>query len=288
MSSEDYVLIDLAEEERELTRSLVAEVGRGDAADTELGLYFVEATSRYGVLGRSVEAEVLWDQFRKHRRFLGEEYGPYEKASIFILVVDHQASEVAGAIRAIRHSPAGMKTLHDIATLPGWGRTLAEIRQSHALDTPTDRLWDVATLAARKRWRQGQGGTMAAIGLYHGVVVGSLVQHMEFIIAALDDVVGDLMVAFGVPWQRICDLPSICYLDSPATSPLLLDMRGLARTLGQASDIGRAICMGEGLEGVLSRPTIPVDTIPLSPVALDFPTRVPDRPVAAPTTESAG
>jgi hypothetical protein len=50
---------------------------------------------------------------------------------------------------------------------------------------------------------------------------------------------------------------------------MLLDMRGLGAILGTASDLGHMICTGEGFEGQLSRPTLPVDAPPMSPVDLE-------------------
>lgn len=271
MSSEDYEVIDLAEVERARVRELIERTApfRSNEAACPYGLYFVDASGRFGVLGRSVEVEVFWEIFENDRKLLAVEYGPFDRSSFFILVVDHEAATVAGAMRVISPSSAGLKTLHDIEKEPSWAKSFDDICRYHDLDISLERVWDVATLAVRKPWRAGLSGSIVSLGLYHGIFAASLLAGTECLIVCLDDAVTQLMVDFGTPWQRVCDLPPVSFLGSPATSPMLLDMRGLGAVLGTASDLGRMICTGEGFEGQLSRPTLPVDAPPMSPVDLE-------------------
>ncbi len=268
---EEFTTVDSAEHERALVRELVrrASLQRTDQQACPFGLYWVEAESEFGLLGRTVELEVFWDQFRNDRELLAAEYGPYDHFSMYILLVDHTEECVAGVVRIIEDSHLGLKTLHEIERAEGWNRSFNEIRAYHDLDYDRSDVWDVAGLAVRKAWRASAGGGMVSIGLYHGVVLGALLAGKRALVAALDDVVADLMIAFGSPWVRVCDLPPVEYEGSPSTSPMLVEVGILRGTLGEASSVGRMICYGEGFEGLLSIPVITVDAGPMSPIDVE-------------------
>jgi len=257
--------------ETELVRELMRRAApmRKDQTSCPFGLYYVDATSEFGILGRTVELEVFWDQFGNDRELLASEYGPYDEHSIYVILVDHMKELVAGVVRIIEDSVLGLKTLHEIERTEGWQRTFDEIKDFHDLGYNRDDLWDVAGLAVRQAWRANAGGGMVSIGLYHGVVIGALLAAKGGLLAALDDVVADIMIDFGSPWVHVCDLPPVEYEGSPSTSPMLVEVGILRETLGAASDIGRMICYGSNFEGLLSIPVISIEAGPMSPVDVE-------------------
>lgn len=266
-----FTTVEDPDHERELVTELVrrARLLRTDQQACPFGLYYVDAQSDFGILGRTVELEVFWDQFKNDRELLATEYAPYDSRSIYALLVDHDEVCVAGIVRIIEDSDLGLKTLHEIERTQGWERSFSQIKEFHDLDYSRSDLWDVAGLAVRHAWRASAGGGMVSIGLYHGVVIGALLAGKRGLIAALDDVVADLMIAFGSPWERVCGLPPVEYEGSPSTSPMLVQVGILRSTLGEASSVGRMICYGEGFEGLLSIPTITIDASPMSPVDVE-------------------
>jgi hypothetical protein len=277
VTAHEFTTVRDRDHEVRLVTELVgrARLMRTDQAACPYGMYYVEATSEFGILGRTVELEVFWDQFGNDRELLASEYGPYNDSSTYILLIDHQESLIAGMVRIIEDSDLGLKTLHEIERAEGWQKSFDDIRTHHDLAYARSDLWDVAGLAVRHAWRAHAGGGMVSVGLYHGVVIGALLAGKQGLVAALDDVVADLMIAFGSPWERVCGLPSIAYEGSPATSPMIIPVPSLRRTLGEASKVGRMICYGEGFEGLLSIPTISIDRGPMSPVEVERLSQVP-------------
>ncbi|HVN50080.1 MAG TPA: hypothetical protein VMT43_01540, partial [Acidimicrobiales bacterium] len=83
-------------------------------AHTPFGVYVLDADQPEAELARAVEREVLDEFFTNSPELLEREYGPYESASTFLCVVDHEQRAPAGMIRIIRPGDAGLKSVHDI------------------------------------------------------------------------------------------------------------------------------------------------------------------------------
>jgi hypothetical protein len=205
----EFTTVDDPAHEAELVAELIrrARLMRTDQQTCPFGMYYVEAESDFGVLGRTVELEVFWDQFKNDLDLLASEYSPYDSRSFYILLIDHSEGCVAGVVRIIEDSHLGLKTLHEIERTEGWSKSFDEFRSFHSLEYDRSELWDVAGLAVRHAWRASAGGGMVSIGLYHGVVLGALLAGKSGLVAALDDVVADLMIAFGSPGSESAGFP---------------------------------------------------------------------------------
>jgi hypothetical protein len=114
--------------------------------------YPLSGTGRFADLGRTVELEVFGETFGNDRAEMEQEYGPYEDASRFFVVMDQRRRRPAGVLRVIGNSAVGLKTLRDIAGEP-LRISQAEVQARHAV-ADLDRCWDVGTLAVRPEYRR--------------------------------------------------------------------------------------------------------------------------------------
>jgi hypothetical protein len=179
--------------------------------------YPLSGTGRFADLGRTVELEVFGDVFGNDRAELEEEYGPYEQASRFFVVMDQRRRRAAGVLRVIENSAVGLKTLRDIAGEP-LGIPQAEVLARHAV-TDLDRCWDVGTLAVRPEYRwSGTRRRTVSLLLYRALYVHALRDGVEHFVTAMDRHAHRGLLALGVPFVPICDSEPFDYLGSPCTA----------------------------------------------------------------------
>ncbi|RMH79382.1 MAG: hypothetical protein D6683_06235 [Actinomyces sp.] len=249
----------------ELTEALVTSVDRPDA-DRPWGLYFLRHDSDFAPLARFAEREVFREFFANDDEVMDREYDPYEPSSIFVLAVDHQRREPAGALRIILPSAAGLKTLADLRSHPAWGVDVDAIAAHHR-GFRLDACWDIATVAVRRGWHR-ERGTATSAALYHGLWTCALIGRAEWGLAALDERVADLFRAIEMPLRPVCELPAVEYLGSPATRPYLLDAAEVAATMRTSALLG-PVLGGDVLGDEWSRPPIDLRDEVTDPTALE-------------------
>lgn len=195
--------------------------------------------------GRDCEAEVFLAWFGNTRAQLAEEYGPYDDASVFIVLADG-AGDALGACRLIVPGGIGLKTLDDLAGAPWW---VDPHRSARAAGLDPARTWDIATLGVRRGLKAQ--GLLAAAALYHGLILASRVNPFDSIVSVMDDSVRDLLVGIGMITHVLPGARSASYLGSPASTPLY--GHNAAMLDGQRRlnpDAYRLIAEGIGLDGV--------------------------------------
>jgi hypothetical protein len=265
-------LIDLADgfdPLHSLTSQYLSEVGRSDRAEKKFGIYYVSSHSEYAPLCRFVERDVFRRAFSNDSATMDREYDPFEDASFFVLVVDHQRLEPAGVLRAIRPSGAGHKTIRDLASVPELSVSLDDVSQYHD-GVSADDLWDLATLAVRDQWTYTAIGSHVSAALYHGIYRAALMAGVGHWVCALDEVVADLIRAAEVPLRRVCGLPAVEYLGSPATAPYIVHLAECAAIARSAGALGRMLAFGDGLTKDFSLPPIDLrGNAKVDPVALE-------------------
>ena len=102
---------------------LVALHGR---AGTPFGVYLLWSDEPAAELARAIEREVFLEVFGNTRELLEAEYGRYEPASLFMLVIDHEKLAPAGVMRVVTGSLLN-KTLDDIEHI--WGVSVSEAKK---------------------------------------------------------------------------------------------------------------------------------------------------------------
>lgn len=179
--------------------------------------YELPGTGRFADLGRTVELEVFGEVFGDDRALLEREYGPYEQASRFLVVMDQRRRQAAGVLRVIENSAAGLKTLRDIAGEP-LGIPQAEVQARHGI-ADLDRCWDVGTLAVRRGYRRsGVRRTTLSLLLYRALYVHAVRAGVEHVVTAMHGHAHRRLLALGVPFVPICDSEPFDYAGVTSTA----------------------------------------------------------------------
>jgi hypothetical protein len=181
--------------------------------------YPVGGTSPFADLGRRTELEVFEAAFGNDRAVMEREYGPYEQASRFFVVMDQVERRPAGVLRVIAHSVAGLKTLQDIAGKP-LRIGVRDFQEFHAV-TELDRCWDVGTVAVLPEYRRSASRTReVSLMLYRALYVHAMREGVEHFVAVIDEHAHRGLRALGVPFVAINDSGPFGYLDSASSTAL--------------------------------------------------------------------
>lgn len=180
--------------------------------DGKYACYVIGGLDCYSNLGRSVEVAVFEDTFGNDAAIMEEEYGSYERASNFFLVVDKTSCSPVGTLRIIRNSPAGLKTLVDIAKPPLGISELAMTSFHRVADL--DVCWDVGTLAVVKKERSTASDFMVSTSLYRMLYAEAVKNGVEHLISIIDQKAYENLQLLGVPFVPIVHSDYFSYLDS--------------------------------------------------------------------------
>lgn len=133
------------EETHELTKRFLIDQGIDTDNITDENRFVCmefEGSEPWSVLSRQPEGVVFEKKFGNSAQAMAQEYGPYEEASLFYTVFDLKEQVPAGTIRMIRNSPAGLKTLNDLASekVMGAGNTISvqEVMDFHGIESLDD------------------------------------------------------------------------------------------------------------------------------------------------------
>lgn len=195
-----------------LTEKLIA--SKPSATDDRVVCYRVSGRSQFSDIGRAVERRVFHDAFPGNdAAFMTKEYGPYERASFFFLSVDRAKKTPIGTLRIIRNSPAGLKTLNDLAR-PGSPvqLTAADVQRYHQIDT-FDNVWDIGTFAILNEYRRS--GASASLQLYRGLYATALEEGIDHLIAIFDKLPFLALTEYlSIPVVPLCGTDYLSYLGS--------------------------------------------------------------------------
>jgi hypothetical protein len=223
-------------------------------ASTPYGLYILRSPDPAAELARQVEQEVFLEFFGNTPELLAREYGPFEEASVFLLVFDHDRNEPAGAARLIRPTSTGNrnKTVEDVERV--WGLpVMGGARDAHDL---VHDAWDVATLAVRPPWRRRHTDGLISAALFQGITMLMSARGVRWVTATLDLVVLDLVQAqCGRPFTPFPGAAPRAYLDSPLSLPVFCDGDRYRRRLAVDDPaMHEFLFEGRGLEDLVSAP----------------------------------
>ncbi len=234
---------------------------------------------------RGCEADVFAATYGNSAALLEEEYGPYDSASVFVVVADDQDGVVASA-RVILPNPAGLKTLVDLGR-PPWEVDGAASAAAAGLDLSST--WDIATIANRAgSWGPGVHPGMA---LWFGIFMAPRVNDVKTLVAVLDNRVRRLVATMGMLVQTLPNTSAAPYMGSMASAPIYTHVTTmLAGQRHRHPDAHRRIALGFDLSGVSipaltslllddvtpPRKAIPIE-LPNSPALVDVDLRASGR-----------
>jgi hypothetical protein len=192
------------------------------------------------------EAEVFSRWFGNTREELDEEYGPYERDSVFLVIADAD-DEVVAAVRLIAPGPSGFKTLADVGRDP-WN--VDGLRSAAAVGMDLTTTWEVGTLGVRTT--HAASGTRLSLALYHGLMTIARVNQMSSFVAILDERVRRLLSSVGIITRPLPGTGTAQYLGSPSSTPVYAHFTPmLAVQRREFPDAYRLVTLGVGLDGIV-------------------------------------
>lgn len=194
---------------------------------------------------RECEADVFLASYSNTMDQLRAEYGPYERSSAFVALLDPSGEAVA-ACRLIMPSLVGLKSINDIGR-PPW--SVDGHRAARAVRLDMGRTWDVATIAVRK----GAGAVrpLAAAALYHGLWAAARANAAKSIVMIMDERARRLLSAAAIVTQVLPGTGAGAYLGSATSTPLYGHLAQMADTQRRINpDAYRLIGHGIGLDGI--------------------------------------
>jgi hypothetical protein len=194
---------------------------------------------------RDCEADVFLRAYGNTREELDEEFAPYEDASAFIALTDTDGTVVA-ACRLILPSAAGLKSLHDLAR-PPW--LVDGNRSARAAGVNPALTLDIATIGVRPGLRGGE--SLAAIALYHAIVMASRANNMPTVVMIMDQHARSMLTSIGCATQALPGTGSGPYLGSPASTPVWANVANMMDGQRRMNpDAFRLVSQGIGLDGI--------------------------------------
>lgn len=177
------------------------------------GCYRIPDHSPFSDLARSLECAVFQEFFGNAPEIMTEAYAAYERSSWFLLVVDHDHEQPAGALRVIANSESGLKSLNDVAVEP-LCLPSARVRAQHGI-ADLDRCWDAGTLAVAGAYRGKVTDHLVSTMLYGRLYSEMYRCHIEHLVAILDKHAHrQLTDVLAVPFIPLLDSPPFSYLGS--------------------------------------------------------------------------
>lgn len=211
-----YVYDLLDSERNELTRELLST--KTITISDRFVCFELEGTDPFADIARQVEREVFQESWGNDSLTMKKEYGPYDKSSIFFVVVDTQSEAPAGVVRMIRNSAAGLKTIVDLddsikSPIAPVAIPVDDVMRYHAIDD-LDRCWDGATAAVPRRYRR----KLMAIHMQIMRVVSAAAmrENIQHFVAVLDaPVVRAARDILGLPLVPLANTPPFTHMDAP-------------------------------------------------------------------------
>jgi len=191
------------------------------------------------------EAAVFLKTYGNTAQQLSDEYGPYAAASVFIGIYE-PGGDAVGAVRLIRPTMFGLKTLHDVAR-PPW--SLDVPRMARAARLNLDRTWDFTTLGARRGLRRWS--TLIGAGLFHGLVQAVRANDIDSAVMMIDERVRGLLALAGMTGRTMPGAQTTTYMGSARCTPVYEHcQQAFDRQRLMNPDGYRLFMQGIGLDGL--------------------------------------
>jgi hypothetical protein len=183
----------------------------------QFGCYIIENSGRFSNLGRFVESNVFLKTFGNTPELMEQEYGPYENASKFFVVIDQESKIPVGVMRVIENSEAGLKSLNDLKNTP---LKLSEDEVLKRYDINPDKCVDVATLAILPEYRAKVRNILPSLLLYRTLYTECLDNpKFDHVVTVIDEKAEKNLNRLSFPFKPI-DERYFSYLDSKKSRAL--------------------------------------------------------------------
>jgi len=212
----DYDLSD--DEKKHLILELLEE--REPTGNQSTVCYQLDAANpqdaKYTNIARTLERTRFERRFGNTTDIMHEEYGPWEKQSIFFLAIDMNTAETVSALRAIHDGPNGFKTPKDLGKEFGDSEYEKHIFEHYGITDPST-CWDLGTAAA------DEGHPGGAVWVYRGMYVGSQKAGIKHFFSMVDEKPFETMEKLGFPFKPLDGANWMAYAGSKKSLPVYGD-----------------------------------------------------------------
>lgn len=189
---------------------------------TDFSIHIAAGASEFAALGVLVEVEVFGEVHGLSPAEVAHMLETYAEVSDLVMLVDRSTRQIAGVTRVVRWSNLGLPTFVETAKHPEWNRSMFDAYDHHGWVEPPTKILDVAGVVLRPSYRGGS--QLPSMALAHATYLHSRDQGAERWICLLEEAVMEMLIALGMPWQRLCDLPTAEHEGSMATVPLTVTL----------------------------------------------------------------
>jgi hypothetical protein len=179
---------------------------------------------------RSVERVAFEEKFGNDAKAMQVEYGDYESASRFIVVLDRGEQLPAGVLRFIEDGGAGLKALNDAPA--HIGGTVAQIRAYHGIGGD-EVARDIGTLAVLPQYRGSRSAFMVSSLLYRAVYLVFHQQGVKHVVAMIDGGAYRNLKTIGVPFVPMFGSAPFEYLGATDNRALYGDFHQLIPAMSE-------------------------------------------------------
>lgn len=173
------------EAERTLVAELLEHTPEFQVTQTKFGLATLGPYSRYSNLARSIESEVFDEYFDNDPILMKQEYGPYEDASKFFLVIDREEGRKAGVMRLLHNSDIGLKATQDVQTMGLTTLEEGQILSAFGVASPESTV-EIATIAVAPEYRGARTDQLVSASMYRALYQYCLSNGYTDLIAVID------------------------------------------------------------------------------------------------------
>lgn len=212
--------------------------------EAPFSLHVLESGSGFAPLAYEIEVEVFGEAFGLSPAEFDHHYGNYNPVSDHVLLVDREKEEAIGTTRVVRWNDYGFPTFVETQAIEEWDRSIVDAYLHHGWEEAPTRILDIATAALKAPYRADGVGSMA---LFYGSYMHSRSLDSFRWVTLLEEVLLELMIDLGVPWERLCDLPPAPHQGSLATVPVTLSLRAAT---------AQAAAFGKQLESLVAMPPL--------------------------------
>jgi len=183
--------------------------------DSRFGCYITVGKDKFANLARHVESKVFHETFKNDPAVMVKEYGPYDTASTFFMVIDHETAMPVGALRVIEHSEAGLKVHTDLINTP------LKLKPAHLHDhykvSPAETV-EVGTLAVERGYRGRKFGFIPSLLLYRALYT-EVISHPKnkMVLSVIDQKPYHQLLRLGMPFKPVLNSGPFPYIDSEAS-----------------------------------------------------------------------
>lgn len=162
-----YLHMDI-DQEKSMVADLLAHTPEFHLSEARFGLVLVGPDSRYANLARSIESEVFYEFFNNDSELMEREYGLYESASKFFLVIDKEDSRRAGVMRLLHDSDSGFKAVNDVQRMGLTALDSVSILDSFGIKHSKSTI-EIATIAAAPDYRGSKSDQLVSASMYRAL-----------------------------------------------------------------------------------------------------------------------